>query len=145
MDILDSAAELKSAGRKVCVAIGVFDGVHLGHQQVIRQTLADAEQQEALAVVITFDCHPSTVVAPDRVPPLIYPLNKKLRTIETLGVDTTLLLHFDEALSRQPGDVFMRELAANLGHIHSICVGSSFAFGHKRSGDVALLKRLGGE
>lgn len=145
MNIIHAAGELEAGAQKVCAAIGVFDGVHLGHQQVIRQALADAEQQEALAVVITFDCHPSTVVAPGRVPPLIYPLHKRLRAIETLGVDTTLLIHFDEAFSRQAGDVFVRELAAGLGHIHSICVGSNFTFGHKRGGDVALLRKLGEE
>jgi riboflavin kinase/FMN adenylyltransferase len=145
MNIIHAAHELRPGAQKVCAAIGVFDGVHLGHQQVIRQTLADAEQQEALAVVITFDCHPSAIVAPGHVPPLIYPLGKKLRTIEALGVDTTLLVHFDEAFSRQTGEVFVRALSAELGRIHSICVGSNFTFGHKRGGNVALLKKLGAE
>ena len=65
MNIVHTVAELRPAGGKACVAIGVFDGVHLGHQQVIRQTLVDAEQHEALAVVVTFDRHPSAVVAPE--------------------------------------------------------------------------------
>ncbi len=79
MNLIHAAAELKPAGRKVCLAIGFFDGVHLGHQQIIRQTLTDAGQHEAIALVITFDRHPNTVVAPSRVPPLIYPLARKLQ------------------------------------------------------------------
>jgi riboflavin kinase/FMN adenylyltransferase len=145
MNIIHAANELKPAGRKVCLAIGVFDGVHLGHQQIIRQTIADAHQHDAIALVITFDRHPNVVVAPDRVPPLIYSLPQKLGAIESLGADTLLLIHFDEKFSRQTGENFIRSLACDLGKIQSLCVGGNFVFGHKRSGNVALLKKLGGE
>ena len=77
MNLIHHASDLNPGSRKVCVAIGVFDGVHLGHQQVIRQTMADALQHDGISVVVTFDRHPSTVVAPDRAPLLIYPLAKK--------------------------------------------------------------------
>ena len=145
MRIIHAANELKPAGRKVCLAIGFFDGVHLGHQQVIRQTLTDARQHEAIALVMTFDRHPNTIVAPSRVPPLIYSLPQKLRAIESLGADTLLLIHFDQAFSEQTGEVFARSLVRDLGHIQSLCVGANFVFGHKRSGDVDLLRRLGAE
>lgn len=145
MKILATARELQPGPRKVCAAIGVFDGVHLGHQQVIRQTLADARQHEALAVVITFDCHPNSIVAPDRVPPMIYSLPQRLRAIASLGVDTALLIHFDRAFSAQTGEAFVRGLARDFGRVHSICVGNEFTFGHQRSGNVALLKTLGQE
>jgi riboflavin kinase / FMN adenylyltransferase len=75
MNLFHTATELKPGSRKVCLAIGVFDGVHLGHQQIIRQTIADARKDDGLAVVVTFDRHPSVIVAPDRVPPLIYSLH----------------------------------------------------------------------
>jgi riboflavin kinase/FMN adenylyltransferase len=145
MRVIHAAKELNPGSRKVCVAIGVFDGVHLGHQQVIRQTIADARQQEGIALVITFDRHPNSVVAPERTPLLIYSLPQKLRVIKSLGADATLLITFDIALSQIPADVFIRELTRDLGHVHSICVGSAFTFGHKRGGNVALLKTLGGE
>jgi riboflavin kinase/FMN adenylyltransferase len=145
MRIIHAAHELKPAGRKVCLAIGFFDGVHLGHQQVIRQTLTDARQHEAIALVMTFDRHPNTIVAPSRVPPLVYSLPQKLRAIESLGADTLLLIHFDQAFSEQTGEAFVRGLVRDLGHIQSLCVGANFVFGHKRSGNVDLLRQLGAE
>ncbi len=145
MKVIHAAKELKPGSKKVCLAIGFFDGVHLGHQQIIRQTVADAHQHDAVALVITFDRHPNTVVAPDRVPPLIYSLPQKLRAIGSLGADTVLQIHFDEPFSRQAGGDFVRGLARDLGKIQSLCVGADFVFGYQRSGNVALLKKLGGE
>src|SRR5882724_7430611 len=85
MKIIHAANELKPEGKKVCLAIGVFDGVHLGHQQIIRQTISDARQHDAIAVVLTFDRHPNSVVAPNRVPPLIYSLPQKIRATTEFG------------------------------------------------------------
>ncbi|HUA37464.1 MAG TPA: bifunctional riboflavin kinase/FAD synthetase [Candidatus Sulfopaludibacter sp.] len=145
MNIIHAAKELKPAGRNVCLAIGFFDGVHLGHQQIIRQTIADAHQHDALALVLTFDRHPNTVVAPAQVPLLIYSLPQKLRAIESLGADALLLIHFDTLFSRQTGEEFIRRLAQEVGKIQSLCVGADFVFGRNRSGNVSLLKKLGGE
>jgi riboflavin kinase / FMN adenylyltransferase len=137
--------ELCAGSRKVCLAIGVFDGVHLGHQQIIRQTIADARRHDGLAVVLTFDRHPSAIVAADRVPPLIYSMPQKFRTIASLGADALLLLRFDQTFSQQAGETFIRQLARDVGRIQSICVGADFVFGHQRSGNVALLEKLGAE
>jgi riboflavin kinase/FMN adenylyltransferase len=145
MKVIHAANELKSNGKKVCLAIGFFDGVHLGHQQIIRQTISDAHQHDAIAVVLTFDRHPNTIVAPNRVPPLIYSLPQKLRAIKSLGADALLLIQFDKKFSEQTGEIFVRSLANDFGKIHSICVGADFVFGYKRSGNVALLKKLGAE
>jgi riboflavin kinase/FMN adenylyltransferase len=145
MKIIHAANELKAEGKKVCLAIGFFDGVHLGHQQIIRQTISDARQHDAVAVVLTFDKHPNSVVAPDKVPPLIYSLPQKLRAIESLGADALLLIQFDKKFSEQTGEEFVRNLARDFGKIHSVCVGADFVFGHKRSGNVTLLKKLGSE
>lgn len=142
---LPPAARGHLAAGSACLAIGVFDGVHLGHQQIIRQAIADARQHEAHALVVTFDQHPNTIVAPDRVPPLIYSPAQKLRAIESLGADALLMIHFDELFSRLTGEQFIRQLAREVGRIKSICVGADFGFGHKRSGNVALLRTLGRE
>ena len=143
--IIHVASELGHVNRKVCLAIGVFDGVHLGHQQIIRQTLADAHPHDAVALVITFDRHPNAVVAPDRVPPQIFSRSQKLCAIAALGVDALLEIPFDRSFSEKSGEQFIRELARDLGKIHSVCVGADFVFGHRRSGNVALLKTLGAE
>jgi riboflavin kinase/FMN adenylyltransferase len=145
MNIFHAANELKTEGKKVCLAIGFFDGVHLGHQQILRQTIADAHQHDSLALVLTFDRHPSVIVAPDKTPPLIYSLPQKLRAIQSLGAENILLIEFDKKFSEQTGEQFIRSLAQDPGKIHSICVGANFVFGHKRSGNVALLKKLGAE
>jgi riboflavin kinase / FMN adenylyltransferase len=145
MKVVHDAADLNPANRKVCVALGVFDGVHLGHQQVIRHTLSDAERHEALSAVITFDKHPNAIVAPARLPPLIYSLPQKLRAIATLGVDATWVIGFNEDFSRQTGEEFVRAMVRDFRNLHSVCVGSEFTFGHKRTGDVTLLRNLGSE
>jgi riboflavin kinase/FMN adenylyltransferase len=145
MKIIHAASELKAEDKKVCLAIGFFDGVHLGHQQIIRQTISDARQHDAIAVVLTFDRHPNSIVAPDKVPPLIYSLPQKWRAIESLGADALLLIQFDKKFSEQTGEEFIRSLARDFGKVHSICVGADFVFGHRRSGNVVLLKKLGAE
>ena len=172
MKLIHDAKELMPGSRKVCLAIGVFDGVHLGHQQIIRQTVADARSHDAVALVVTFDKHPNVIVAPERVPPNIYSRSQKLRVIEALGADALLEIPFDKTFSEKSGEEFIRELASDLasggarlgepqhsrtdeaaaGHrpalrsnIFSVCVGADFVFGRKRSGNVALLKTLGAE
>ena len=145
MKIISQPGELATDGRKVCVAIGVFDGVHLGHQQILRQMIEDARQHGALAVVTTFDCHPSAIVAPTRAPRLIYPLRKKLETLDSFGADAAWLIHFDQPFSEQTGEVFIRSLVRDFHHVQSLCVGTNFNFGHRRSGNVELLRKLGQE
>lgn len=145
MKIIHAPKELGNGRRKVCLAIGVFDGVHLGHQQIIRQTIADAHQHDAIALVMTFDRHPNSIVAPERVPWLIYSPTQKMRTIESLGTNAMLEIRFDKSFSEKTGEGFIRELADGLGKIQSVCVGADFVFGHRRSGNVTLLKKLGAE
>jgi riboflavin kinase/FMN adenylyltransferase len=145
MKIIRAAKDLGNGSRKACLAIGVFDGVHLGHQQIIRQTVADAHQHDAVSLVVTFDRHPNAVVAPDRVPPQIYARSQKVRAVKSLGVAAILEIPFDRSFSEKSGDTFVRELARDLGRIHSVCVGADFVFGHRRTGNVALLNTLGQE
>lgn len=145
MNVFHAPAELPGAPRRVCAAIGVFDGVHLGHQQVIRQTIADAGHHEAVSVVITFDRHPHAVVAPHAVPPAIYSLRQKLAAIAALGTNATLVIPFDQAFSRRTAESFITQLIHDFGSVRSLCVGREFTFGHQRRGNVALLERMGAE
>jgi riboflavin kinase/FMN adenylyltransferase len=144
MKLAASARELRLAS-KPSLAIGFFDGVHLGHQQIIRQAVADAQQHNTAAVVLTFDQHPSTVVAPHHVPPLIQGREQRVQSIAALGPDALLMLPFTEEFSRQPAESFVRTLASELRGIHSVCIGSNFHFGHRRSGNLEVLRALGEE
>lgn len=145
MRTLRDARDLKPTHGRVCCAIGMFDGVHLGHQQVIRQAVSDAHQLEATSLCVTFDKHPATIIAPERAPLLIQSLDQRLEALRVLGVDATLILPFDEAMSQIPAEAFIQGLAVDLGRISSICVGAQFAFGQGRKGDVELLRQLGQE
>lgn len=145
MLLLHHASELPSDGRPVCAAIGMFDGVHLGHQQIIQQVIAEARAVGGVALAITFDAHPSAIVAPERVPALLQSLAQRIETIGALGAEALWLIHFDRAFSELSGEAFIREIAAAWGRLRCLCVGADFAFGHRRSGNVELLRRLGVE
>lgn len=143
MQILSKPEDLQGTPRSVSAAIGVFDGVHLGHQAVIRRLLETARTAATPAVVLTFHPHPGAVIAPDRTPPAIQSLDHRLRSLAALGVDATWVIAFDEPFSRQSGETFVRSLIRGFGDLHSVHVGSRFTFGHQRSGNVSLLRRLG--
>ncbi|MCX7872644.1 MAG: bifunctional riboflavin kinase/FAD synthetase [Verrucomicrobiae bacterium] len=130
--------------RGVCIAIGVFDGVHLGHQQVVKRMLQDARNYDSARVVVTFDRHPKTVIPHAKPPLMITTLAHKLKLMESLGVDYTVLIPFDVELSRLSGECFVKCLNREVGSIRSVSVGQNFLFGHNRQGSVELLKEIGG-
>lgn len=123
----------------------MFDGIHLGHQHVVRQALLDARALGANSVVASFDLHPLTVVRPEKAPRLIQSLAGRLDEIRRLGADAALVLRFDALFSQRTGEEFVRSLAGGFGRLRSFTVGQGFHFGHGRSGNVALLRGLGRE
>jgi riboflavin kinase/FMN adenylyltransferase len=143
MQVISQPDQLRSDGRPICGAIGVFDGLHLGHQKVIGSMIEDARRLQAQPMVITFDQHPQSVLAPEKAPLLIYPLAQKLRVIESLGVEAALVFHFDLEFSRQPAEIFAHNLVENFGRLASLSVGGNFFFGHHRKGNAALLQQFG--
>lgn len=135
---------LKSIGKdSACLAIGFFDGVHIGHQEVIKTMLKDALEFGAEGVVVTFDRHPLSVVAPKRKPSLITTTAHKMKLLAELNVPCTVLLPFDQQLSRLPAETFVECLNYEIGKIRTISVGGNFLFGHNQGGDVELLKAMG--
>ncbi len=116
------------------LAIGVFDGVHLGHQRVI----AAAREAGSPSVVLTFDPHPMRVLRPQQAPALLTSTDHKLALLRQLGVDACLLVTFDKQFSETPAEKFVELIAG----CRQVCVGSRFRFGHDRRGDVALLQKL---
>ena len=143
MLVVRHARDLPRHPRGWCFALGMFDGVHLGHQHVLRSALLDAAADGAMAAAITFDPHPMAVLRPDRAPLLLQPLSARLRAMESLGLDAALVIPFDTAFSQLTGEAFIEQLVRDSGGMRSISVGTGFQFGHDRSGNVPVLKTLG--
>jgi riboflavin kinase/FMN adenylyltransferase len=125
------------------VAIGVFDGVHLGHRRVLREVGAEAVARDLLLTVLTFDRHPLALIDPARVPPRLSDDRQRTELLAELGVDQVAVLTFDETVRSLEAEAFVRQvLVAGLG-ARLVAVGRDFRFGRDRAGDVDGLRRLG--
>jgi riboflavin kinase/FMN adenylyltransferase len=140
----DPAEIAPSDGR--AVTIGAFDGVHLGHQAVLRLVRELAVARGLAATVLTFDRHPAEVVRPESAPKVLTTLEQKLELLEATGsVDECVVLPFDAARSKEPAEQFVEELLASALRARLVVVGADFHFGHRRHGDVPLLQLMGAE
>jgi riboflavin kinase/FMN adenylyltransferase len=124
------------------VAIGVFDGLHLGHQKVI-ETLLSLVARTAVPTVVTFDPHPALVLAPERAPRLLQTLGQRLEGLEALGVEQVRLLTFGPELAKLSAEEFVQRILIDELHAVEVLVGKDFRFGRDRQGDVATLRRKG--
>ena len=145
MNTLRSIHELAAIPGPLFLAIGVFDGVHLGHQAVIQRALDDAREAGGAAVVVTFDPHPMRLLRPGQAPRLLTATEHKIRLIRDLGIQHILAIPFDRAFAETPADVFIRQLAATGQPLREICVGFEWCFGKGRAGNLELLRQLGAE
>lgn len=127
------------------VTIGAYDGVHLGHQTVIREVRARAAAEGLESAVVTFDRHPASVVRPASAPRLLTDLEQKLELLAATGVDRCLVVSFDEARSKEPAEDFVQEVLVDCLAARAVIVGEDFHFGHQRRGNVDLLRSMGGE
>jgi riboflavin kinase/FMN adenylyltransferase len=125
------------------VTIGVFDGVHRGHQALIGRALSRARDLGLPLVVVTFDPHPSEVVRPGSHPPVLTPVRRKAELVEELGVDAFCVLPFTTEFSRLSADEFVHVVLVERLHAAAVVVGENFRFGHKAAGDLELLRTLG--
>ncbi|HEY6745280.1 MAG TPA: bifunctional riboflavin kinase/FAD synthetase [Mycobacteriales bacterium] len=135
--------QVPSGWGRCVVTIGVFDGVHRGHQEMIQHALRRARAAMLPLVLITFDPHPSEVVRPGSHPPVLTPVKRKAELVEALGVDAFFVLPFTTELSRMPPDEFVHVVLVEKLHAAAIVVGENFRFGHKAAGDLELLRTLG--
>jgi len=129
-------------GRSV-VAVGVFDGVHRGHQAVVRAAVRVAERLDLPVVVVTFDPHPMSVVRPGTAPDLLGPVEQRIRLLGRAGADAVFVLAFTPAVSQLTPEDFVRRVLVDELHAAAVVVGADFRFGHRAAGDVALLRKLG--
>jgi riboflavin kinase / FMN adenylyltransferase len=127
-----------------CVAtIGVFDGIHRGHQAIIADAVKLAAERGVPSVLLTFVPHPSEVVRPGSHPPVLTSIVRRAELVEALGVDVFCALPFTLEFSRMAPDEFVHEALVDRLHASAVVVGENFRFGHKAAGDVALLEQLG--
>ncbi|MCZ7425113.1 bifunctional riboflavin kinase/FAD synthetase [Micromonospora sp. WMMA1949] len=129
-------------GRSV-ITIGVFDGVHRGHQATIGHAVARARELGVKSVVVTFDPHPAEVVRPGSHPAVLTEPARKAELIEALGVDVLCVVPFTVEFSRLPPEAFVHDVLVEHLHAALVVVGDNFRFGHRAAGDVPLLERLG--
>lgn len=123
--------------------VGVFDGVHRGHQVLIQKVVDEARARGASAVVVTFDRHPLELLSPKDAPELITTLRQRAEVFEQLGVDVLLVLRFDDKFRQYPPEHFIEAvLVQALGTVH-VVVGANFRFGHGGSGSVETLQQMG--
>ncbi|HUH08828.1 MAG TPA: bifunctional riboflavin kinase/FAD synthetase [Egibacteraceae bacterium] len=125
------------------VSIGLFDGVHRGHQTIIRRAVRQARDLRMRSVALTFDRHPMEVVRPGSQPKMLMTLARRARTLADLGVDLVAVLPFDDDLRHLEADEFIDHVLVSPLQARRVIVGSNFRFGHKAGGDVALLSDLG--
>ena len=125
------------------VTIGVFDGVHRGHQQLIGRAVQRARATGLPSVVLTFDPHPSEVVRPGSHPPVLSPVRRKADLVEELGVDVFCVLPFSTEFSRLAPDEFVHVVLVEKLHAAAVVVGENFRFGHRAAGDLDELRTLG--
>jgi len=131
-------------GHRAVVALGMFDGVHIGHQALIRRTVALARTLEAQSVVCTFDRHPLSVLCPERAPQALLPLHENLKKFERLGAEWALVQAFTPAYGATDPVAFLSALVRDL-RVAAIVAGENYTFGAKGRGDAAMIRLMAKE
>ena len=142
MEVVRGISALPLPSGPAVVTIGMFDGVHRGHQAVIGRAVEAARERDVAATAVTFDRHPREVVTPGREPRLLTTLEGRIELIGRLGVDTLLVVEFTEEFSRISAEEFIRVVLAEGLHARHVVIGTNFTFGYRAGGNVHLLTEL---
>jgi riboflavin kinase/FMN adenylyltransferase len=145
MNVISGLEALHNPLKDTVVAIGVFDGVHRGHQEILHQTVREARSQDYQPIALTFDINPVALFAPEHAPPSIVTLEQRIELIEKYGggIETVAVVHFDHAFAGLSPEAFVTEiLEGRLGARH-VLVGADFCYGRNRSGNVTTLLQSG--
>lgn len=126
-------------------AIGNFDGVHLGHQEILRAVTTESQTRGLRSVAVTFDPHPDQFLRPQQAPGLLTPMDQRIRLLSATGVDAILVLPFDAALASLSGRGFVDRILAGALRLRALHEGGNFRFGHKAECGVAELAAFGQE
>lgn len=128
--------------RPTVLTLGVFDGLHLGHQLIMKTVVERARAIGAIPTAITFEPHPRAVLHPDSAPPLLQTFDQKIEALGVLGIEQTIIIHFDKAFSQVRAEDFLRHVVANRLQAKEVYLGRGFFFGHNREGNIELLQRV---
>src|SRR5213080_1678813 len=128
--------------RPTVVTLGVFDGLHIGHQLIMTTVVDRASAIGAVPTVITFEPHPRAVLHPDSAPPLLQTFDQKIEALGVLGIEQTIVIHFDKAFSQIRAEDFLRDVVVDRLHAKEVYLGRGFAFGHNREGNIELLRNV---
>jgi riboflavin kinase / FMN adenylyltransferase len=124
------------------LAIGNFDGVHVGHQALLDETARFASDNNYVPAALTFHPHPAAIVAPERLPPLVCSLERRIRLLAAAGAEHILVLPFTEQIAHLSPEEFVSQILVNVLNTKAVFVGENFRFGHKQAGTPAVLKAL---
>ena len=128
--------------RGTVLTLGVFDGLHLGHQMIMQRTVERAKATKAIPTVITFDPHPRAVLHPENAPPLLQTLDQRLANFEFLGIEQTIVIRFDKNFADRDAEDFLRDIVHERLQAREVYLGKGFAFGKNRGGNIGLLKDM---
>ena len=131
--------------RPTVLTLGVFDGLHLGHQRIMQKVVERAKAVGAHATAITFDPHPRAVLHPESAPPLLQTLDQRLANFEILGIEQAIVIPFDRDFAAQSAEDFIAEIIRDRLHAKEVYLGKGFAFGRARGGNIELLRKMSSE
>lgn len=127
------------------LTLGVFDGLHLGHQRIMQTVVERAREVNAVPTAITFDPHPRAVLHPESAPPLLQTLDQRLANFDVLGIEQAIVIPFDKEFASNPAEDFLREIVHDRLHAKEVYLGKGFAFGKGRTGNIDLLQKMSAE
>ncbi len=128
--------------RGTVLTLGVFDGLHLGHQRIMETVVERAKATASVPTVITFDPHPRAVLFPDSAPPLLQTLDQRLANFEFLGIEQAIVIHFDKEFAGQDAEIFLSDIVHERLQAREVFLGEGFAFGKNRGGNIELLRKM---
>lgn len=131
--------------RPTVLTLGVFDGLHLGHQKIMETVVKRTKAVDAVPTAITFDPHPRAVLYPEKAPPLLQTLDQRLANFEVLGIEQAIVIRFNKKFAGQDAEAFIREIIHDRLQAKEIYLGHGFAFGKNRGGNIELLKKMSEE
>ncbi len=131
--------------RPTVLTLGVFDGLHLGHQKIMQTVVEHTKAVNAVPTVITFDPHPRAVLYPENAPPLLQTLDQRLAALEFFGIEQTIVVRFTKDFAAQDAEKFLREIVHERMKAREVYLGKGFAFGKNRGGNIELLRTMSAE